>query len=297
MTSNPFLAEASSDEADAVLATSAAAGNKEALEELIRRHQGWIYNIAIRMVVSPDDASDITQEALLRIVTRIAQFEGRSSFRTWAYRIVTNCFLDMKRRPMEKLVQGFEAFGQELDRLGLDELNLSKELEPERAYIIEEAKVGCMLGMLLCLSREQRIVYILGEVLEAPSELGAEILDVTPVNFRQRLTRARAELHNFMNEKCGLVNKANPCRCPKKTRAFIREGYVDPKNLKFAGSHLTYLKSQAEDKSERLEQLVDRAYGELFRSHPFQQGPDMTETLHAILDNPEIREVFNLSEQ
>lgn len=58
MTSNPFLAEATSDEADAVLATSAAAGNMEALEELVRRHQGWIYNIAFRMVVSPDDAAD-----------------------------------------------------------------------------------------------------------------------------------------------------------------------------------------------------------------------------------------------
>ena len=248
------------------------------------------------MVVSPDDAADITQEALLHIVTRIAQFEGRSSFRTWAYRIVTNCFLDTKRRPIEKMVQGFGALGEELDRLGLEELHLDKELEPERAYIVEEAKVGCMLGMLLCLSREQRIVYILGEVFETPSELGADILDTTPANFRQRLARARAELHNFMNQKCGLVNKANPCRCPKKIRAFIREGIVDPKSLKFTGPHLTYLKGQMEDKSRRLEQLVDQAHGDLFRSHPFQQGPDMTEALYTILRDPETREVLNLSE-
>ena len=75
MTSNPFLAEASNDVEDGALAASAASGDKEALEELVRRHQGWVYNIAIRMVVSPDDAADITQEALLRIVTRIAPSE------------------------------------------------------------------------------------------------------------------------------------------------------------------------------------------------------------------------------
>ena len=293
-TANPFLAESSSDGADAALAVSAAAGNREDLEELVRRHQGWIYNIAIRMVVHPEDAADITQEALLRIVTRIAQFEGRSSFRTWAYRIVANCFLDTKRRPIEKMVQGFGAYGEELDRLGLEELRLSKELEPERAYIVEEAKVGCMVGMLLCLSREQRIVYILGEIFETPSELGAEILEISPANFRQRLTRARTDLHNFMNEKCGLVNTANPCRCPKKTTAFIREGYVNPKSLMFAGSHLTYIESQGEDRSKRLERLVDRAYGNLFRSHPFQQGPDMATALQDIMRDAETREVLDL---
>ena len=109
VTANPFAVESSSEVADAALAASAAAGNREDLQQLIGRRQGWIYNITIRMVAHPDDAADITQEALLRIVTRIAQFEGRSSFRTWAYRIVANCFLDTKRRPIEKMVEGFGA--------------------------------------------------------------------------------------------------------------------------------------------------------------------------------------------
>ena len=159
---------------------------------------------------------------------------------------------------------------------------------------MEEAKVGCMIGMLLCLSREQRIVYVLGEIFEAASEVGAEILEISPANFRQRLTRARTDLHSFMNEKCGLVNTANPCRCPKKTTGFIREGYLNPKSLLFAGSHLSYVASQAEERSERLERIADRAYGVLFRSHPFQQGPDMAAALQDILRDPETREVLDL---
>jgi hypothetical protein len=88
--------------------------------------------------------------------------------------------------------------------------------------------------MLLCLDRGQRLVYVLGEIFEVGDAVGAELLEISRDNFRQRLTRARRDLHNFMNEKCGLVDPANPCRCDKKTRGFIQAGYVDPANLLFA---------------------------------------------------------------
>ena len=61
-----------------------------------------------------------------------------------------------------------------------------------------------------------------------------EVVEIAPEDFRQRLARARRDLRNFMNDKCGLLNPANPCRCPKKTRGFIEAGHVDPNNLLFA---------------------------------------------------------------
>jgi DNA-directed RNA polymerase specialized sigma24 family protein len=73
--------------------------------------------------------------------------------------------------------------------------------------------------MLLCLDREHRSIYILGEILEVTDGMGAELLEISRENFRQRLARARRKLHNFMNDKCGLVNRANRCRCAKKTVA------------------------------------------------------------------------------
>ena len=51
------------------------------------RHQPWIYNIAARMLYHPQDAEDATQEILVKALTALASFEGRSSFRTWLYRI------------------------------------------------------------------------------------------------------------------------------------------------------------------------------------------------------------------
>ena len=85
-----------------------------------------------------------------------------------------------------------------------------------------------MLGMLLCLTREQRMAFILGAIFEVPSDIAGEVLGLSPEAFRKRLERARADLTSFMNAKCGLVNPNNPCRCPKKTAALIREGWVDP---------------------------------------------------------------------
>ena len=75
--------------------------------------------------------------------------------------------------------------------------------------------------MLLCLDREQRLIYVLGEIFGVTDTVGAELLDTSPDNFRQRLARARRDLHSFMNDKCGLVNQANPCRCARKTAGFI----------------------------------------------------------------------------
>ena len=157
---NPLAASVAQDATDAELARFAANGDRDALEHLVRRHQRWIYNLALRFMLNPDDAADLAQEAMIRIVTRIGQFQGRSSFRTWAYRIVANCFSDAKRGRMEHAITSFDAYGAELDALPLQNLDLPGAYEPERALIVEEAKNGCMLGMLLCLSRPQRLAYI-----------------------------------------------------------------------------------------------------------------------------------------
>ncbi len=87
---NPLLDKTDQDKKDNILIQSALEGDKASLEILIKRHQDWIYNIALRMVWDPEDAKDVTQEVLIKIITHLSGFKGKSSFRTWAYRIVTN---------------------------------------------------------------------------------------------------------------------------------------------------------------------------------------------------------------
>jgi RNA polymerase sigma factor (sigma-70 family) len=99
---NPFIEKKSTDQKDEQLIEEALLGNKKSLEDLIYRHQAWIYNIALRMVFYPQEAEDITQEVLIKIITKLSTFRKESSFRTWAYRIVINQVLNMKKSLGEK---------------------------------------------------------------------------------------------------------------------------------------------------------------------------------------------------
>jgi len=235
-TVTPFTEAATADADDRALVERAKAGSREALEQLVRRHQPWIYNIAVRMIYHRQDAEDVVQEILIKVITKLGTFEGRSSFRTWLYRLVANHVLNMKRGRMEPATMSFAAYVHALDSAPDLDLPDPRSVPVDLKLLVDEARIGCSSGMLLCLDREQRLVYVLGEILGVADSVGAELLEVTSENFRQKLSRARRDLHNFMNDKCGLVNKANPCRCAKKTRAFMKAGYVDPQNRLFARS-------------------------------------------------------------
>jgi hypothetical protein len=159
--------------------------------------------------------------------------------------------------------------------------------------LVEEARIGCTSGMLLCLDREQRLIYILGEIFGVTDLVGAELLEITRENFRQKLARARRDLHNFLHDKCGLVNDANPCRCAKKTQGFMKAGFVDPHNLLFASQHVTRVRDVAEKKCENLGALDD-AYAELHRDHPFHEPSDFVASLRTLINGTHFTSTLEL---
>ena len=79
---NPFAEDDDCSPADAELVERAKNGERAALEKLVLRHQAWIYNIAVRMVFRPQDAEEVTQEVLVKVITKLSTFKGESSFRT-----------------------------------------------------------------------------------------------------------------------------------------------------------------------------------------------------------------------
>jgi RNA polymerase sigma factor (sigma-70 family) len=284
MTINNPLADNSPDQEDRKLVLRAHSGDRKALEDLVQRHQAWIYNIAIRMLYHPQDAEDATQEILIKVLTRLSSFEGRSSFRTWLYRIVVNHVLNMKRGRAEVLHASidFASYGAALDNTPELELVDPKGQSADTDLLVTEAMISCTSGMLLCLDREQRLTFILGAILEVSDTVAAEVLEITPDNFRQRLARARRDLRNFMNDKCGLVNQANPCRCAKKTRGFIQAGYVDPGNLLFVRERICEVREAAPKVHEAISTL-DEQCAEIFRGHPFYKAPDIGAMLRRLV--------------
>ncbi|MFK5982227.1 MAG: RNA polymerase sigma factor [Flavobacteriaceae bacterium] len=278
---------------DNILINQALKGNKTALENLIKKYQNWIYNVALAMVSDNADAADITQEVLIKLITKLGAFKNESNFRTWLYRIVKNHFLNMKRGKYETKPMSFNEFGEGLDALPNESVsNFTYEIDTK--LLVEEAKISCMKGMLLCLDREQRFIYIIGELFEFSDTIGSEVMEITKANFRVKLHRAKKQLYNFMNNKCGLINQNNPCICARKTAGFIKKGYVEPISLHFQKDKITTIEKMVNKKVNAYDNEVIKDYQQLFQNHPFVNSPDSLKSIKKLLSSKSIKQTFNL---
>jgi RNA polymerase sigma factor (sigma-70 family) len=279
------------DQIDADLVKLSIHGDKKALQSLVIRHQGFVYNLALKMTRSAADAEDLTQEVFIKAITALSKFEGKSKFRTWLYRITVNHFLNAKKSKSELKVIDFETYFNSIDNIPVYEL--SDKDQTDFKETIEEIRINCTAGMLLCLSREQRMIYILGEMFEIDHKLGSEILGISTANFRIRLMRARKDLYNWMNKRCGLVNKANPCRCAKKTKGFIKAGIVDVDNLKFNRRYKSKIFELSKQKAVSITNTVDDLYKNIFRDHPFQEPVTPQKIVNEIFNNNLVKLILN----
>ena len=152
MSINNPITDNSPDHEDQNLVLRARSGDRNALEDLVQRHQAWvswIYNIAVRKLHHPHDAEDATQETLIKVLTRLSSFEGHSSFRTWLYRIVVNHVLNMKRRRVEQASLDFAFYGAALDNTPELELADPKGTSADTDLLVAKAMLSCTSGMLL----------------------------------------------------------------------------------------------------------------------------------------------------
>ena len=268
------LADDHIDQPDLELVSKAQAGDRQALEKLVERHQRWIYNLAVRMLYIPEDAEDATQEILIRMMEGLRTFRGESKFRTWLYRLAANHILNFRRKyAAARPFYSFDWFSGDLDATGLADIPDPRTVPVPAEVLIEEAKLSCTAAMLLCLDGRQRLVYTLGEIFGVSDSVGAEVVGVTPSNFRQILARARRDLYSFLNGNCGLVNGANPCRCPKKIRGFMQRGYLKPDKLQFASRHCRKVREVASSRGDELLDASHRLCARLYQDHPFLEPP------------------------
>lgn len=248
-----------------LLLERARGGDRDALEDIVRAIQADVYGLAIRMLWHPQDAEDASQEILVKVITHLGTFRGESSFRTWVCRIATNHLLNVRKSRVEMLDLTFSAFAANLQE-GLADPPSGR---PDQKLLEEEVKIGCTQAMLLCLDREHRMAYILGEVFGVTGDEGAELMDIDPAAFRKRLSRARERVREFMGTHCGLVNAYSQCRCVRRIGPAIRAGRIDPDHLLFVGPPGG--KPGLRRPVQEMEELHRTAA--VFRSHPDPAAP------------------------
>jgi RNA polymerase sigma-70 factor (ECF subfamily) len=194
----------------------AARGDEAAFARLVEPHRAELHAHCYRMLGSVHDAEDALQDALLRAWRALAKFEGRSSLRSWLYRIATNTCLDViARRPKRVLPIDYAPAADPHDgpgapvvesvwvepypdeTLGLEDGYAAPEARYEQRESVELAFVAALQH----LPPNQRAVLILREVLGFSAKEAAETLETTTASVNSALQRARATVDERLPEQ------------------------------------------------------------------------------------------------
>lgn len=209
------------------LVDEARQGSRRALDEVVRRIQGRVYGLALRMLFLPADAEDAAQEILIKVITNLQSFRGEGRFEAWVLRIGVNHLLAARKSRAERLSMSLDAAQALMDKAQAQGW-FSQPLEAPEPLVEMEMRAGCTQGMLLCLDRPHRAAFILGVVLDLPGREAAEALGISQAAYRKRLSRARRRVCGFLRGNCGLIDPANPCTCAAATAVELTKGWLDP---------------------------------------------------------------------
>lgn len=199
-------------------------GNSNALEELIKIFQPKIFSLSLKFLWEPEDASDATQEILIKVITNLGTFRKEAKLSTWIYRVATNHLINAKKKKnnLNQL-----RFRQVEKQLSIHNHNHNQDSDSSKLpFLVYNIQMACTNAMLLCLSKNYRIAYILGEVFGVSSEEGSWILDIGNDLYRKRLSRARLQMDEFLGKQCSLSNSTNPCKCNNRIRYMEKKGKI-----------------------------------------------------------------------
>ena len=161
-----------------------------------------MFNLSLRMLGTFQDAEDASQDILLKIITHLSSFKGESAFSTWVFSIAVNHLKNYKKHMFAKFPLSFEYYGDDILNGKIDDVpDLAQDVE--KAVLAEELKMSCTNVMLQCLDAESRCIFILGTMFKVDSRIAGDILGITPEAYRQRLSRIRKKMADFLSEYCG----------------------------------------------------------------------------------------------
>ena len=213
------------------LVNKATAGDKKALETLVASVQDIVFNLSLRMLGTFADAEDATQDILLKMITHLSSFRGDSSFTTWVFSIAANHLKNYKKHMFARYPLSFEYYGDDIENGKIQDVpDLTQNVEKD--ILAEELKMSCTNVMLQCLDTESRCIFILGTMFKVDSRIAGDILDMTPEAYRQRLSRIRKKMADFLGQYCGEYGGGR-CKCKDRVNYAIQNHRINPLKLDY----------------------------------------------------------------
>jgi RNA polymerase sigma-70 factor (ECF subfamily) len=193
----------SSEMSDEKLVECAKSGDLGAFEQLVVRHEGRIYGLALRILRQEQDAEDVTQQAFLSVVEHLEGFRGASSFATWITRIATHAALKVLRKRKGLDVVSLDA-GVEEDASAVVLPDFIADWRESPAVLVGRRETRRLVEEALeRLDEKHRLVFLLRDVEGFSVRETAETLGLSEVNVKVRLLRARLQLREALTRSFG----------------------------------------------------------------------------------------------
>ncbi len=186
---------------DTVLVDLCRQGDNDAMERLILKYQNRIYNTILKICANADDAAELTQEAFVKVIEKINDFQGKSQFYTWLFRIAVNLTLNYCKRNVKLGLRSLDvpAEGQDADAAGALKGFLCDEGTPDPALVAENKELcQIVLKGLMKLEDDQRAVVVLRDIEGMHYAEMADVLEISLGTVKSRLSRARSNLREML---------------------------------------------------------------------------------------------------
>ncbi len=181
---------------DHLLISRAQNGDRSAFNALIRKHEARAYQYAFRLTRNPEEASDVVADAFVRIFNAIHNFKGQSAFTTWMYRILTNCYLDLRKKERNKVTTSLEGV------LQTDDGDVERQFEDPSATPYEDTERNVrersIESAVALLPEYQRAMIVMYHAESMTYEEIAAALDLPVGTVKSRLNRARVSLRELL---------------------------------------------------------------------------------------------------
>ncbi len=260
------------------LIEQAVAGDRPSLEMVLAEIQDMVFNLSLRMLGSFHDAEDASQDILLKVMTHLSSFRGESAFSTWVFRIAVNHLKDYKKHLFAQHPLSFEFYGEDI-RSGRARDLPDMAQDVDRTVLTEELKLSCTNVMLQCLDPESRCIFILGVMFRADSRAAGDILGITPEAYRQRLSRARRRMADFLSEYCGEYGGGS-CRCADRIDYAIQNRRISPRRLEYTAARPSAATLAVKEAMEELDGLSSSF------CRTYQSPETLRQSLRDFLDGP-----------
>ena len=177
-------------------------GDTEAMEQLILKYQGRIYNAILKICANKDDAAELTQDTFVKAIEKIDDFQGKSSFYTWIFRIAVNHTLNYCKRKFKLGIDSLDRPRGSDSEHGVRVLRefLADSASPDPVALAQNREIyELVYGAIAKLDSNHRAVVVLRDIEGMNYAQIAEVLDVGLGTVKSRLARGRKNLREILD--------------------------------------------------------------------------------------------------